>query len=77
MSHYPDSSDDDEGEVPGRTTPFPVIHFVSSAVPLPTPTPPQGTEEGKSGGVVTLSPLPHLSSEDVTMGPTGKLSINE
>ncbi|XP_054891487.1 aggrecan core protein [Poeciliopsis prolifica] len=63
--------EDDEGEVPGRATDFPDIQFASSAVPLPTPTPPQGGEEGKTGEVETLSPLPHLSREGVTMGPTG------
>ncbi|KAM9376688.1 aggrecan core protein [Pholidichthys leucotaenia] len=78
---YPDSRYDaicfqdgeDEGAVPGRTTPFPVI-----ITPAPevysgfTPSP--GVEESKTGGVVTLSPLPIPPSEvdiDEPMGPKG------
>ncbi|KAM4553955.1 aggrecan core protein [Fundulus diaphanus] len=60
----------DEDAVPGRTTPFPdIIQYVTSPELYPATTPHPGTEEIKSGGIVTLSPL--SPGEDVDMSPTG------
>ncbi|XP_044213810.1 aggrecan core protein isoform X2 [Thunnus albacares] len=91
---YPDSRYDaicfsageDEGAVPGRTTPFPDIIRITPAPGLyPSLTPSPGGEEIKRGEVDTLSPMPippsvvdtfvkvtpGLDLTDTAMAPTG------